>query len=170
MQPSRSQEGNVFWEGDGPRVGSKMWEYWCEEGTDTKFLLSSQPFPMPDSMVGLRGWWLLDLRKVFQPLKNDFENSPSGTRDICLCPMGEVNDLPRCGFDQAPFSLKIKPQNSEVWRTAHLLTDHVYILFLHSIWKWGQYNRLNNTDGVTLCPFRIISMILEGNLLLAEAV
>lgn len=79
---------------------------------DTEFLLSSEPFPKPDSTVGLRDWFL-KLRKVCQPLKNDFENSPSGSRDICLCPLGGGNDLPRCGPDQAPSSVEIKPQKLE---------------------------------------------------------
>jgi len=68
--------------------------------------------------------------------------------------------------DAGPVRLpSVRRQSSEGCRTAGPpITSRLHTLFPH-----GHPNRLNNTGGVTWCPFRITSRISEGNLLQAEA-
>lgn len=70
-----------------------------------------------------------------------------------------------------PGSLLYQDQDSELGRVEDSISNKQLFSHIvsHSIRKCVRYDRLNSIPGVTLCPFKIISMIFKGDLLQAEA-
>lgn len=92
-----------------------------------KLLLNFEPFPKPDSVVGLRAWFL-ELRKVFQPLKNDFENSPSGTGMFASAHYEEETIYPDVGPIRLPplsrsghISQRVENSTAINWSFSHIV-------------------------------------------------